>query len=115
MTVRVRIPTPLRPLTNGQRVVEASGADLAEAIVDLDRRFPGIRSKILDDRGEVLRFVNIFVNERDIRFLSGLQTPLTEGAEIAIIPAMAGGGGGAESTRLGRTAERQEAHPARDQ
>ena len=117
MTVRVRIPTPLRPLTNGQRVVEARGADLAEAILDLDRKFPGIRSKILDDRGEVLRFVNIFVNERDIRFLSGLRTPLTEGAEIAIIPAMAGGGWGAgpRGTRSGREAHRQEVHPARDQ
>ncbi len=91
MTVRVRIPTPLRRLTRGERMVEATGTDLAEAIDDLDRKFPGIRSKILDERGEVLRFVNIFVNERDIRFLSGLRTPLTEDAEVAIIPAMAGG------------------------
>ena len=91
MTVHVRIPTPLRRLTRGERMVEATGTDLAEAIEDLDRKFPGIRSKILDERGEVLRFVNIFVNERDIRFLSGLQTPLTEDAEVAIIPAMAGG------------------------
>lgn len=91
MTVHVRIPTPLRRLTRGERMVEATGTDLAEAIDDLDRKFPGIRSKILDERGEVLRFVNIFVNERDIRFLSGLQTPLTENAEVAIIPAMAGG------------------------
>ncbi len=101
MTVHVRIPTPLRRLTNGERVVEASGADLAEAIADLDRKFPGIRSKILDERGEVLRFVNIFVNERDIRFLSGLQTPLTEGAEIAIIPAMAGGSPAADGSSRG--------------
>ena len=91
MTVHVRIPTPLRRLTRGERMVEATGTDLGEAIDDLDRKFPGIRSKILDERGEVLRFVNIFVNERDIRFLSGLQTPLTEDAEVAIIPAMAGG------------------------
>lgn len=91
MTVHVRIPTPLRRLTHGERMVEATGTDLAEAIDDLDRKFPGIRSMILDERGEVLRFVNIFVNERDIRFLSGLQTPLTEDAEVAIIPAMAGG------------------------
>ena len=91
MTVHVRIPTPLRRLTRGERLVEATGTDLAEAIDDLDRKFPGIRSKILDERGEVLRFVNIFVNERDIRFLGGLRTPLADGAEVSIVPAMAGG------------------------
>jgi len=78
-------------LTNGQRLIEVHGADLAQAIDELDRRFPGLRARILDERGEVLQFVNIFVNERDIRFLSGLQTPLHEGAEISIVPAMAGG------------------------
>lgn len=91
MSVRVRIPTPLRRLTNGERVIEVGGADLAQAINELDRRFPGIRGKILDEQGEVLRFVNIFVNERDIRFLDGLKTPLAEGAEVSIVPAMAGG------------------------
>jgi sulfur-carrier protein len=91
MAVQVRIPTPLRRLTNGERVVQVQGTDLAQAIDDLDRRFPGIRSRILDNDGEVLRFVNIFVNEQDIRFLSGLQTPLAEGAEVSIVPAMAGG------------------------
>jgi len=91
MAARVRIPTPLRQLTNGQRLIEVHGADLAQAIDELDRRFPGLRARILDERGEVLQFVNIFVNERDIRFLSGLQTPLHEGAEISIVPAMAGG------------------------
>lgn len=91
MAVHVRIPTPLRRITNGERVVEVNGTNLAQALVDLDRRFPGIKAKILDERGEVLQFVNIFVDEQDIRFLSGLQTPLGEGAEISIIPAMAGG------------------------
>ena len=91
MAVHVRIPTPLRRITNGERVVEVSGGNLAQALADLDRRFPGIRAKILDDRGEVLQFVNIFVNEQDIRFLSGLQTPLGESAEVSIVPAMAGG------------------------
>jgi sulfur-carrier protein len=91
MAVHVRIPTPLRQITNGERVVEVTGANLAQALVDLDRRFPGIRAKILDERGEVLQFVNIFVNEQDIRFLSGLQTPLGDGAEVSIVPAMAGG------------------------
>ncbi len=91
MAVRVRIPTPLRQLTNGARLIEVGGGDLAQAIEELDRRFPGIRARLLDERGEVLRFVNIFVNERDIRFLGGLRTPLHDGAEVSIVPAMAGG------------------------
>ena len=91
MSVRVRIPTPLRRITNGERVVTVDGGDVAQALQALDRRFPGIRSKILDDRGEVLQFVNIFVDEQDIRFLSGLRTPLRDGAEVSIVPAMAGG------------------------
>ncbi|HEV2356329.1 MAG TPA: MoaD/ThiS family protein [bacterium] len=91
MAVRVRIPTPLRQLTNGERLVEVGGGDLAQAIDELDRRFPGIRARLLDERGDVLRFVNIFVNERDIRFLGGLETPLDDGAEVSIVPAMAGG------------------------
>lgn len=94
MSVRVRIPTPLRRITNGERVVTVDGSDLAQALQALDRRFPGIRSKILDDRGEVLQFVNIFVDEQDIRFLSGLRTPLRDGAEVSIVPAMAGGAPG---------------------
>ncbi|TMI90742.1 MAG: MoaD/ThiS family protein [Bacillati bacterium ANGP1] len=91
MAVHVRIPTPLRRITNGERVIVVSGGNLAQALEDLDRRFPGFRAKIMDDRGELLQFVNIFVNEKDIRFLSGLQTPLAEGAEVSIVPAMAGG------------------------
>jgi molybdopterin synthase sulfur carrier subunit len=91
MAVHVRIPTPLRRITNGERVIEVNGGNLAQALDDLDRRFPGFRAKIMDDRGELLQFVNIFVNEKDIRFLSGLQTPLAEGAEVSIVPAMAGG------------------------
>ncbi len=91
MAARVRIPTPLRRLTNGERMIEVRGGDLAQVIDELDRRFPGIRAKILDDQGEVLQFVNIFVNEQDIRFLDGLRTPLDEGAEVSIVPAMAGG------------------------
>ncbi len=93
MAARVRIPTPLRRLTNGERMIEVPGGDLVQVIDELDRRFPGIRARILDDQGEVLQFVNIFVNEQDIRFLDGLRTPLDEGAEVSIVPAMAGGGG----------------------
>jgi len=91
VSVRVRIPTPLRRITNGERVVTVDGGDVEQALQALDRRFPGIRSKIVDDRGEVLQFVNIFVDEQDIRFLSGLRTPLRDGAEVSIVPAMAGG------------------------
>jgi molybdopterin synthase sulfur carrier subunit len=93
MAAHVRIPTPLRRLTNGERLIEVQGTDLAQAIDELDRRFPGIRSRILDDRGEVLQFVNIFVNEQDIRFLDGLRTRLNDGSEVSIVPAMAGGTG----------------------
>jgi len=91
MAAHVRIPTPLRRLTNGERIIEVQGADLGQAIDELDRRYPGIREKLLDERGEVLRFVNIFVNEQDIRFLAGLRTPLAADAEVSIVPAMAGG------------------------
>ena len=93
MAAHVRIPTPLRRLTNGERIIEVQAADLGQAIDELDRRYPGIRAKLLDERGEVLRFVNIFVNEQDIRFLGGLRTPLVQGAEVSIVPAMAGGAG----------------------
>lgn len=88
---RVRIPTPLRALTNDARVVHAAGATLVEVVDDLDRQFPGIRARIVDSEGSVHAFVNIFVNDQDIRFLQGLATPLTDQADVSIIPAMAGG------------------------
>ncbi len=87
----VRIPTPLRALTRDARVVQASGATLVEVVNDLERQFPGLRARLLDGDGAVHAFVNIFVNDEDIRFLQGLATPLTDQAEISIIPAMAGG------------------------
>lgn len=93
MAAHVRIPTPLRRLTNGERIIEVSGGDLGQAIDELEQRYPGIREKLLDERGEVLRFVNIFVDEQDIRFLAGLKTPLGAGTEVSIVPAMAGGAG----------------------
>src|SRR5216684_234347 len=87
----VRIPAPLRKLTGDQRVVQASGATLADLVVDLERRFPGIKGRIMSADGQVHSFVNIFVDDQDVRFLQGIATPLREEAEIAIIPAMAGG------------------------
>lgn len=89
--VKVRIPAPLRKLTGDQRVVEAGGATLADLVEDLERRFPGIKDRIVDGAGKVHSFVNIFVNDEDVRFLQGMATPLRDDAEVAIIPAMAGG------------------------
>jgi len=91
MSVRVRIPTPLRALTGGQSDVTAAGEDVGACITDLEARFPGIAGRILDGGGEVQRFVNLFVNGEDIRFLRGVQTELKAGDEISIVPAMAGG------------------------
>lgn len=92
MSIRVRIPTPLRSLTAGQADVMAAGASVAACINDLDTTYPGIASRILDEGGEVRRFVNLFVNGEDIRFLQGVETTLEAGDEISIVPAMAGGG-----------------------
>ena len=86
----VRIPTPLRTLTGSQDEVEATGATVGELIEDLEKRHPGIRSRLLDDKG-VRRFVNIFVGDEDIRFLEGLKTELKANDQISIVPAIAGG------------------------
>ena len=86
----VRIPTPLRSLTGGHDEVIALGATVADAIEDLERKHPGIRDRLLDEKG-VRRFVNIYVGEEDIRFLEGLKTPLKAGDAISIVPAIAGG------------------------
>jgi molybdopterin synthase sulfur carrier subunit len=91
VSVKVRVPTPLRTLTEGQADVSADGADVSAAIKDLDARFPGLAGRILDGGGEVQRFVNLFVNGEDIRFLSGIETQLKPGDELSIVPAMAGG------------------------
>jgi molybdopterin synthase sulfur carrier subunit len=91
MPVKVRIPTPLQSLTGGAAEVEAEGKTVRELIEDLERRYAGIRARLCDESGEVRRFVNIFVNDEDIRFLQGLDTELKEGDEVSIIPAIAGG------------------------
>jgi sulfur-carrier protein len=87
----VRIPAPLRRLTGDQRVVEAQGSTLQDLVDDLERRFPGMKARIVDPAGNVHSFVNLFVNDEDVRFLQGLATPLADDAEVAIVPAMAGG------------------------
>ncbi len=91
MATQVRIPTPLRKLTNNQEVVETTAATVGAAISELQARFPGIKERLVDERGEVRRFVNVYVNEEDIRFLSNQATPLKDGDEVSIIPAIAGG------------------------
>ena len=87
----VRIPTPLRKLTNGQEEVKASGGSVAAVIADLDKQYPGLRERICDDQGKVRRFVNIFKNDEDIRFLQNLDTPVADTDELSIVPAIAGG------------------------
>ncbi len=91
MPTKVRIPTPLRKLTNDQELVEVTAANIAEAIAQLQSRYPGIQERLVDEKGEVRRFVNVYVNEEDIRFLENQKTPLKDGDEISIIPAIAGG------------------------
>jgi len=87
----VRIPTPLRKLTDGKEEVTASGATIADVITALEQSYPGIKARICDENGQVRRFVNIFTNDEDIRFLQNLDTPVSEKDEISIVPAIAGG------------------------
>jgi molybdopterin synthase sulfur carrier subunit len=91
MSIPVRIPTPLRKLTSDQEVVAAEGTTVREVINDLDRHFPGLKDRICDEKDNVRRFVNVFVNDEDIRFLNESETSLKAGDEISIVPAIAGG------------------------
>jgi molybdopterin synthase sulfur carrier subunit len=91
MTAKVRIPTPLRKLTNNEEVVAVSPGTVGSAIAELQSRYPGIQERLLDETGAVRRFVNVYVNQEDIRFLQNQQTPVKDGDEVSIIPAIAGG------------------------
>ncbi|OLC34592.1 MAG: molybdopterin synthase sulfur carrier subunit [Candidatus Rokubacteria bacterium 13_1_40CM_4_69_5] len=91
MPVTVRIPTPLRSITKGNAEVRAKGESVAEVVDDLERQFPGLRERVLDDSGELRRFINIYVNEEDIRFIQGKKTALKDGDTVSIVPAIAGG------------------------
>jgi len=91
MMVRVRVPTPLRKLTNGVDEVNAQGNNVRALVEDLERNFPGIKERICDESGKIRRFVNVYVNGDDIRFLQNLETSLKEGDSISIVPAIAGG------------------------
>ena len=90
MAVEVSIPTILRNYTDGAKRVDASGATLAEVFGDLDARYAGIRGRLVDDDG-LRRFVNVYLNDEDVRFLDGLNTPVAEGDQVTILPAVAGG------------------------
>ena len=91
MSVVVRIPAPLRSLTGNQESIAADGASLQECINGLEAAYPGIKERLCDESGQLRRFINIYVNGEDVRFLSGLETPLKQGDEVSIVPAVAGG------------------------
>lgn len=91
MSKKIRIPTPLRKLTHNEEIVEVQADTVAGAIMEMESKFPGIQERLLDEAGQVRRFVNVYVNEEDIRFLQNQQTPLKDGDEVSIIPAIAGG------------------------
>ena len=91
MTAHVRIPTILRTYTDGESQVTATGTTLSEVLDDLDANYAGIKGRILDDNGELRRFVNVYVGNDDVRFLDNLETPTPDGAQISVIPAVAGG------------------------
>ncbi len=91
MSVQVRIPTPLRRLTGGEAVASANGATVGALIDDMESNHPGMKERLCDEEGQVRRFVNIFVNGEDIRFLNNLETPVKDGDEVSVVPAIAGG------------------------
>ena len=91
MSLRIIVPTPLRKLTADAEVVEVQAGTVRELIETLDARYPGFRNRLCQDGGELRRFINIFVEGEDIRFLKNLDTPIDDGAEVSIVPAIAGG------------------------
>jgi len=92
MPVKVRIPTPLRKLTKEKDIVELNGAsDIGDLIESLEKNYPGIKERLVDEKGEVRRFINVFINDEDIRFLENKKTSLKDGDEVSIVPAIAGG------------------------
>ena len=91
MSVTVRIPGPLRRITNGENKVEVEGENLGGLISALEDQYPGMRERLLDEEGKLRYFVNLYLNNEDVRFLEGLQTPLSSGDEVSIVPAVAGG------------------------
>ncbi len=91
MSVKIRIPAPLRKLTNGLDIVSTDGGTLRSCIEALEAQYPGLKERLCDETGELRRFVNVYVNGEDVRFQQGLQTPLNPGDDVSIVPAVAGG------------------------
>jgi sulfur-carrier protein len=91
MSIPVRIPTPLRKLTQNQEIVEADGTTIREVIESLERTYPGLKERICDDQNQIRRFVNVFLNDEDVRFLNETETKVKSGDEVSIVPAIAGG------------------------
>jgi sulfur-carrier protein len=91
MASPVRIPTPLRKLTQNQEIVEADGTTIGEVIESLERTYPGLKERICDDQNQIRRFVNVFLNDEDVRFLNETKTQVKSGDEVSIVPAIAGG------------------------
>jgi len=91
MPIEVQIPTPLRPQTEGQDTVEAAGATVQAVLADVIRQFPALKDRLFDEAGQPRRFINLFINDEDIRFLEGMETTVKNGDSLAIIPAVAGG------------------------
>lgn len=91
MSVKVRIPTPLRKVTNDEAEVTAEGSSIRQVLDDLESRYPGLKERLCDEEGELRRFVNVYVGEEDIRFLQGLDTEVGDAELVSIIPAVAGG------------------------
>jgi len=91
MSLKVVIPAPLRKFTNGVESVEVEAATVQEVLNNLDSKYPGFRASICDESGSLRRFINIYINGEDVRFLENLATPVTDGAEVAIVPAISGG------------------------
>lgn len=91
MTVTVKIPTVLRKHTDGNATIEASGGDVKELIHDIVRQFPDFKDKVLSDDGQLHRFINVYANDEDVRYLQGVETKVSDGDTVAILPAVAGG------------------------
>ena len=91
MPVVVRIPTPLRKFTNGQGEIKIDANNVVELIVSLEKNYPGMKSRLCDDAGQIRKFINVFINEEDIRFKENMNTALKDGDDISIVPAIAGG------------------------
>jgi molybdopterin synthase sulfur carrier subunit len=91
MAIEVRIPTILRSYTGGAKAVEGTGSTLGELIADLEARHNGLRARLIDDDGKLRRFVNVYLNDEDVRFLSSLETSVKDGDTVTVLPAVAGG------------------------